>query len=448
MYITEIIEYVNTQCKNIAFDAILLKAGIEYIKAHYGNITFKQHGGSCICFCVGEDFCVKLCKRNNDTLKRFNHYLAISIANDLTVPTKIVYMDDNCIVYEQLLVEEITKITPDIVKQILKSFHKYMSLGFKPSDISYRNYGLMGEKVYMFDLHDFVEIDYDNTLNVKNIFRIFDMLFNQERASKLSDENRYEHYVQGHSLIGKKYKKYITKLQENNLADINEYVLEIYEDLDKGFKSFHYDYQLIRVLEYESNKIELLGHTEDKYLLAKKIIQDNPGQISTVLDAGCSLGGIGCKIAQRNPHMFVTLNNITESELAFAEGLAQKTGCKNTSLDNTNLINVNDKYDLTLYFAILHHMFRQSSPVDVIEMIKRQTNKYSVIEIPLKGDTLLNLLMNHEDHWNSNFYMLEDAHTFTDFLQANGLSVIEHNQIVYPNSSDLNRHYFIVRIAQ
>lgn len=446
MYITGIIEYVNGQCNTLAFDALLLKGGIEYIKSHYDNIVFKQHGGTCICFCVGKEYCVKLCKKNNDTLKMFDHYLSISIFNDLTIPTRIMYEDENCVVYEQLTIEEITIITPDIVKQILQSFHKYMSLGFKPSDVSYRNYGLLKGKVYMYDLHDFVALDYDNTLNAKNIFRIFDMLFNKERACKIPNETRYEHYKQGHSLIGKRFVKYLDKLMQNNIPDLNDYVQKIYQDLDGGFQFCHHDYQSVRVLSYASNKIELLGHTQDKYLLAEKIIQKYSDQISTALDAGCSLGGIGCKIAQRNPSMSVMLNNITESELKFAINLAEQSGCKNTSFNDTNLINIDSKYDLTLYFAILHHIFRQATPAEVIAMVKRQTNKYSVIEIPLKGDTLLNLLMNHSNHWNENFYMLEDVQSFSSFLQQNGMEVIEHNPIVYPNSPDLNRHYFVVQM--
>lgn len=444
MSLGAIIHDVNSRCGKTVFDIYAMKSGLEYVENNYPKLSFKQHGGSCICLDVGTNYFVKFCKRDNDTMKKFEYYLDKSLENDLTIDSKIVYQDDSCVVYEQLIIKEITDITPDIVKQILLSFHKYVSLGFKPTDAYHRNYGLLDDKVYMFDLHDFAELDADNTLNVRNLFCLFDKLFNNSMTVIQGGRCIKDFIKNGgaKNLIGKKYVRYLEKLIMNDYENITPYLNAVVDDLNRGFGLIQINYQHLRVFD---SKLEVFGHTKAKYLLAKKVFEIDDS-IGSVLDAGCSIGGIGASIAQKYPNTTVLLNNITKVELDVAKKLVEDCKLTNATTSDADLFTIDKKFDLTLYFAILHHIFRFHTPEKVIDMVRRQTNKYAVIEIPLKGDALLENLLNHSNHWNNNFYILDSVDSFATFLKSNGLEVIESNKIVYPNSPDLNRYYFITKV--
>lgn len=444
MSLGSIIHDVNSRCGKTVFDIGEMKHGLEFIENNYPKLSFKQHGGSCICLDIGTNFYVKFCKKNNDTMKKFKFYLEKSLENDLTIESKVVYEDDHCVVYEQLIIKEITDITPNIVKQILLSFHKYIELGFKPTDVYHRNYGLLHGKVYMYDLHDFAALDSDNTLNVRNLFCLFDKLFNNN-MSVLHGNRCIKDFIKNggaKNLISNTYVKYLDGLIKNDYANIQSRLDAVLYDLDNGFDNLHLNYQHLRVVD---THLEIFGHTKEKYLLAKKVIDSDPS-ISSVLDAGCSIGGIGSKIAQKYPNTKVMLNNITKNELETAKKIVKDSNLSNVDTSDTNLFDINKKYDLTMYFAILHHIFRFHTPEKVIDMVRRQTNKYAVIEVPLKGDALLAKLLNHSNHWGNNFFILDSVESFTMFLSKNNLKVLESNKIIYPNSPDLNRYYFITQI--
>jgi hypothetical protein len=92
-------------------------------------------------------------------------------------------------------------------------------------------------------------------------------------------------------------------------------------------------------------------------------------------------------------------------------------------------------------------MLKHHSLDEVMSMVRSQTKKYSVIEIPLKGDALLtHLAQDKPEVWNDTFTVFDNVDTFCNFLQGIKFKIIDQGKMNYQGSNDLNRWYFLVKV--
>lgn len=211
------------------------------------------------------------------------------------------------------------------------------------------------------------------------------------------------------------------------------------------------DYQYVNIYNNGSiNALELESHTLKKFNIAKSVANE----CTSVLDAGCSLGGIGLSLSFLDNVKSVTLNNITEYELNVAkeihnELLKNKNNPQHNKeilFSSDNIITLEKEYDLTLYFALIHHILKSETIDFIINMIYHQTKKYTVVEVPLKGDTLLNNVIRDsglEDPWSDRYVPLINADSFIKYLSGK-FQVLSVHHIDY-GSDKLIRHAFVCK---
>lgn len=212
--------------------------------------------------------------------------------------------------------------------------------------------------------------------------------------------------------------------------------------MSKLTKGSYNDYQAIDIPE--TGVIVLHSHTLTKYEIAKKYITP---QITSVLDAGCSLGGIGLKLANDDGISKVILDNITVSELETAKEIGGKLGLTNVEYTTEGLVSLDVKINMGLYFAIFHHLLRSHSFDDLMKLVIRQVSDVAVIELPIKGDALLaNIVSTCDDPWNTRYATLASVESFKQAVSAY-FTVAEHIKMDYGNG-DLNRHTFVCYIKK
>ena len=435
-----IINHLNKLNNTIIFEYNILEKSIDYVLNNFTNLIFIDSGGTCLCLLSNNNL-IKICKKNNNTLNNFKYYVNILLINNLIPLTEILYEDSDSLIYLQKKIDTYDTINNNFYIDILEIFVKILKLGFKLTDIYYRNFGYDNGKIYLIDIHDFVDINDNNDLNTINIFNMtISLLYNNlikiNESNQLLNENIIDTY------LPIPYSKLIKNFLFNNYSDIDDIILQIKNNLNLNIIKKYKDYQSIKI--DINKKIILEGHTLIKYLITNKIITKYHNQF-TLLDAGCSLGGIGLNIAQ-NYNSFITLNNITTNELNTAKEISSLCNITNVEFTNINILNIENKYDITLYFAILHHLLKYKKPEEIIDILKKQTKDYMIIEIPIKGDKLLDLVVNNiVEPWENNYKILESHNNFINFIKNNNLYILESGKIYYPNSNDLNRYYYLIK---
>lgn len=215
--------------------------------------------------------------------------------------------------------------------------------------------------------------------------------------------------------------------------------------IDQSKSKKYNDYQIIDVI---NGVIHLKNHTLEKYVTVIKNVfnQPNSNNIKTVLDAGCALGGIGLKIATINGIEKVTLNNVTKSELNTSKEIAKLCNISNIEFSDDNIFNIKDNYDLTMYFALIHHLSRVKDITNILQMIRDQTNLYTVIEIPIKGDVLLDKIVEAskiENPWINRYKVLSSVNELSEQIETI-FDVLSIYKIEY-GSDDLNRYAFVCK---
>lgn len=219
--------------------------------------------------------------------------------------------------------------------------------------------------------------------------------------------------------------------------DMHYNAVRVLRNLAKG--SYN-DYQAINIIE--PGMITLLDHTKTKYEIAKKHLNS---QIESVLDAGCSLGGIGLKLATIPGVTRVVLDNLTVSELDTAREIGDKLGLTNVEFTSETLTNLDINVDMGLYFAIFHHLLRNNSIDELMQLVLRQVNKIAVIELPIKGDALLDMIVSTcDDPWNTRYSALSSVDALKMAL-GKYFVISEEIKMDY-GSGDLNRHAFVCYI--
>lgn len=439
---------------------------IEYVyKLYpvYSESMVYGKGGTCIlAIRSSNDNVLKICVKNSSVLKSYETLL--DHANKLECckipilkPIHLSYENDNFIVYEQEYCREIMNINMLYMRDILKILKLMLKSEYGVTDIYFKNFGIHNNQIKLFDYHEvgyytessdvfydnyfvvqlammFAKIKYDT--NFKKIDRISPFMLEKEKFGKgyLDDDVCF--------LLETLFTRNIKK----SLIVIESVILRLSAGLTKSW--INYQEIMIDV----NNDLHLFSHTDKKYsffdIIKRDAIRSNVS-IESICDFGCSLGGIGTKIAHMNPQYKVTLNNITKSELDVAKELSRCLLLTNTIFTPSNMTDVKGPFDVTLYFAILHHILKNTNFEDIIKLVKSQTNKYCIIELPFGDDALLKDVMRHKSlNYEETFAHLEYVWRFINELQPH-FEILHYEKLDYGiASSDLNRFCFVLKIKK
>ena len=108
-----------------------------------------------------------------------------------------------------------------------------------------------------------------------------------------------------------------------------------------------------------------------------------------------------------------------------------------------NLIEDTNSYDVTLYFAILHHILKNYTLDQVIELVYKQTKKYCVIELPFNQDVLLkNVIRYSTSVYEKSFKYLENTEIFEKVIQDK-FDIMYSTKVDY-GSKDLDRYAYVL----
>jgi hypothetical protein len=201
------------------------------------------------------------------------------------------------------------------------------------------------------------------------------------------------------------------------------------------------DYQYIEISK-EGN-IMLGNHTLDKFTIVKNFIGLVGMDEFSLIDYGCSIGGIALSVAQMWPRSKVFLNNITRGELVICNKIKKDLLISNAVIENKNIVSDERVYDICLYFAILHHILKNMKFDDVMKMVLRQVGRYAVIELPFGHDALLSTVKNGARlRYEETFCFLENIDVFKEKIEKY-FTVRDIIKMDYKNDN-LNRYAFVL----
>lgn len=422
------------------------------------RLSFLGYGGTCLSFVDDKLLVYKIClKEDNEILQSAHAFLEHcrklrEVGIPILPPIEILFDNDLFLVYTQEFCNPLPYVNAKIVSETL-TILKAMLLGrYKLTDIYYRNLGLWKNQVLVYDYHDYKEFARTDHTYICHLAH----LFNLHRHSRVyqsinigiedlvADDFGADHFEDQRisGLLSQLYQL----PSENYSEEACQRIVPLIDELVEAYRDLnvvrHSNYQFLHI--DREGLLHLEGHTLLKFQLAEEILSELPKGF-TAIDCGCSLGGIGNLIAQRRPDSQITLNNLTVSELDTAQEVSQHLCLNNVSFDNTNILTFRERsFDLTMFYALLHHLLKDIPFHELIRFIHSMTHLYTVVDIPLKGDVLLdNIIANGNLAYHDSFVMLESIETFQEAIK-DYYQVVVSRKIDY-DSSQLNRWGFVLR---
>lgn len=318
----------------------------------------------------------------------------------------LVYENEKYFVYKQARCERITlqNLSVKTVVDILNIFKKLLECNIILPDMYYRNFGYYRNKCYIFDYCD--ENSFGNVTNkflICTMFHLFSVLFNCKPSVDIEEIKSLQFGKDNFPIMFANFLEDLYCARNPNIRDCLDY---LEEKLSKSYNQ----YQDVKI--DKTGTIVLGSHTNFKYNLSKTIVNFST---KSVLDAGGCIGGISCKLAQEYPDCHVTVNNITMNEISVAKEIKDSLKLQNVSLNTDNITTIKNKYDVTLYFALVHHLLKNMTFDEVMLQILRQTNSHTIIEFPLKGDVLLDEVIKQSKD-SSTYNILESVETVKNEL--------------------------------
>lgn len=449
-----VISTINHDNKNVVFDTELLKDHLqvfmEIINKH--DLVYHDHGGSCLCFVDNKrEYVYKfvMLRNNLEAFMNFVDLLKTDSIPHLEI-TEILYQrnSENILIYKQRFCTVIknTNVNDKFMIDHCVLLKKILDHHILIPDTFYKNFCISSNKMLIYDYHDIgyakdigdLEMDFfyvNLLLNIRTYLDPTNVSQNVAEIEKLVD---HKFCVQS-SIIK-------DKIMSRNMAAI----IKMFDVMEEYFRTNlvkEYNiYQYVKV--NRDGEICLSEHTLQKYTFASQIItlpDISPNMEYTVLDAGCCIGGISLKLAQSYPNLTVHCNNITTTELNTCSEIANRCNIVKHCVDNTNIINLKQSFDITMYFAIIHHLLKSATFDQVINMVLSQTKMYTIIELPVKGDKLLDMVIHDAQESHKQNYKHLDSLISLLAKLSEKMDMITYTKINYGNN-DLVRYAILLKI--
>jgi hypothetical protein len=318
-------------------------------------------------------------------------------------------------------------------------------MNLRVSDIFFRNFGIYQNKVYLFDFHDVDNFDSSSNFMISNLYSLFTQLGKNlgwpVQDVVITSMNLVIQDNFGESRFPEMIVRFLQSLYAKNYSKALEYLENSKRLLKQHVQKKYNNYQQVNVTD--TGVIELESHTLDKYRLASEIIET--GRVKTVLDGRCLIGGIGLKLAKEYPDVTIALSNNDSNELDKTKQIAANCMIVNVHFINGHVKDIKllptDKYDLTLYYSLFHHLLKTHSIEEILNLVKAQTKKYCLIEVPMQGDHSLNKVMKCSTQ-QDNFKCLKSPDVFRQYLIMNKFKVNRCVRLDY-NSDRLIRYAYL-----
>jgi hypothetical protein len=442
-----IINDINTRNKNNVFDHTKFQDAEKYINL-IRDIKYFDHGSTCLCY-NDNNTVYKICQKDklniNEFTDKYNYLLSKGI--DI-LESKIIYEDSTSFIYSQPKCYTLStdKINDKFCCDVLNIIYKLLSINIIYPDLYYKNFGYYNGKCYIFDFHDSnVYNDDNNTFYIVGIFSLLSIYFTGKNINTIEEiknvdygkeifKGTSEYETSGDKII---FYNLIIDLVNKDFKSAGNNIQKCIEYFSKNLEKCYTQYQYINIDKF--GKISLCDHTLNKYLIADKVLNYN-NDYKTVLDAGCCIGGIGLKIQQQFPNINVTLNNITLDEISVANEIKNNLILYNTVINKDNITSIKNKYDVCFYFSLIHHLLRNNSIDNILNIIFKQTNNYAVIEFPIKGDHLLDIVVSN----SVNPINYEFLYSLDNLINTISKYVIVKEVIKVDYKNDIFKRYAII----
>lgn len=420
--------------------------GVENFINTLPNIQYVGHGGTCIAFTSDDSkyngLIIKVCIKNNLMLKTadtFLNYSKFLTMNKIKIlkPDKILYEDDNFFIYTQPSCQQISNINDITMSKILHIIHSLLTNQIKITDIYCKNFGIYENDVYIYDYHDYDFFYSGDKYYISHIAHIFGLYYNISLFENMNfDVETFKKNEFGKGKLQPNICDMLEMLYNYDFDNAIQILENIIASIESNVKSKYKNYQYINI--DGQGQLSLYKHTLNKFAIVKKLL-NNIDYPFTLIDYGCCLGGIGCSVAQMYPKSQITLNNITQNELIVCNDIVKKCLLMNVVIENKNIVDDNNSYDICLYFAILHHILKNKTMDEIIQILMIQVKKYCVIELPFGDDALLKMVINDMAiDYKESFYYLETLEIFKEKIEKY-FRVIDIVKIDY-ESDNLNRY--------
>lgn len=455
MQILGVIDNINSRSGREIFDKDKTDELIQFMSS-LGDLNYIGHGGLSFCFSLNDKLAIKCCNKGikgsivvskKIFLERVDQMKNLGLP--ILLPIEVLYEDDNWLVYSQPLCRPLShsEITPIICLLMLDFVGQMIKTNIKIADIFHRNFGIYEGKLCLFDFHEVDTFQSSPNFMITNLYSTMTFLGKNVGWRVLEIGLINIDFVTKDKFGKNRFPDSLVEFLESMYARDYSKVLEKLEScrtyLRKKIQEKITKYQNITI--NDQGKLNLKSNALYKYQLARQITKDR--KIRSVLDARCSYGGIGLKIAQEFPKIPVSLSNANSKELNEAKKTANNCMIYNVSFMETKLnenMAKNIKYDLCLYYSVVHHLLKNLDINKIIEIVKAQTSKYCVIEFPIKGDKLLTRVMKSSQN-KENFECLKSLETIRYHLIMNKLKVEQCVKINY-DDDQLNRFAFVCSI--
>jgi hypothetical protein len=426
----------------------------EYIKT-FPNIKYIGHGGTCIAFTNNDtqnhSVVIKVCLKKRMVANNSNSFLAFSkcLQNNgikILPIIDILYEDNTVFIYSQSFCHTIFSINSLVLSKILKIIKKLIQCNIKITDLFYKNFGIHNNEVFLYDYHDYGFYYTDDHYYLTHIAHLFNTYYNNELLHGITlDFNKLKEMNFGKDYFPTCVVEFIESMYMHQLDHGFRLITNIISEIDSKITKTFDDYQHFDI--DTNGELQLRSHTLEKYNAFYDLTKLFPTYFEnkfTIIDFGCSLGGIGTKIAQQFPESRVVLNNITLNELSVCDQNIKNSCITNIKTSALNVIDETNTYDVCMYYALLHHILKIKTFTETIELVYRQTIDYAIIELPFGSDALLKKVINDSvTRYEESFKYLESIDTFHESI-SRWFTVLFHRKINY-GSDDLNRYVFALR---
>jgi hypothetical protein len=200
-------------------------------------------------------------------------------------------------------------------------------------------------------------------------------------------------------------------------------------------------------------RVVLRDHTLRKFAVAEAVCAEalakHPASL-TACDMGCAEGAIAAALVDTfGDRIVVHAVNITAEELEVACVLAKTR--PHMRVQPCRIQNVTDKFDVTCWFAILHHLLRSGmGKATLLQFVAQKTTQCAVVEVPIGADCLLGQVKATCPEQASDMAVLDSVESVLEWLRSSDTdpencfaSVQYVGPVPYDNSPVLHRHAFV-----
>jgi hypothetical protein len=445
-----IIEQINQKNGKILFDNNVV--GVEQVLNRLPRLEYIGHGIQTICFKTDKNYVVKCCmKRKGSIISSKSKFIStthdlLSLNMPILPPIDVLYEDNTWFVYTQPMCRMIDDTHAKFCYHVLKFVEQMVKNNVRLSDIYYKNFGIYHNKIVLFDYHDIETFESSSNFLITNLYSLFTLL-GQKLGWKVLDVtiSHWDEIVADQFGVGRFPESFVSLLvafrdknQEKIIQYLNESIAYVKSNLKKRFATYD-------ILYIGDDDTVVTDYPGKAYHSVFDLVQVS--RLNNVLDIQSTNTGMGLKLAQDFPDISVTVGCGTNDEVSDTRYIMKNCLIYNATVVYGNILEFKppstDKYDLVLYHTIIFDLLQTKKLCDLFQFVKNQVRRYFVLEIPVKGDSLLTRIV--KSHKKLNWECLSTPYAFRNYLCANKIKVNRFSQIEY-NSKQLKRFLFICSV--